>query len=66
MITVMTFQDTQHSAEAAPKSRPKRISPQEELIKKKKAVINTLNDIDLGLEMFDHPEKGRCVKVRKL
>ena len=60
----MTFQ-----AETATKSRPKRISPQaqeEELLTKQKALITTSNDNDLGIEMFTDPEKGRCVKVRKL
>ena len=32
----------------------------------KKAVVNTSNDEDLGIEMFNHPEIGRSVRVRKL
>ena len=32
----------------------------------KKAIVNTSNDKDLGIEMFNHSERGRCVRVRKL
>ena len=31
-----------------------------------KAIVNTSNDNELGIGIFEHPERGRCVVVRKL